>query len=328
MKSKKDELEFDVMPAPGNLGPGKIFDGQPPKQTPKLRYWLIFGIVVLLGVLSYLVYAKYFAQTPEDAKVPDITVNRPAGNADSDKDGLTDAEETRFATNPAKADTDGDGLADGDEVNIYGSDPLLYDTDSDTFDDGREIARGFSPLTDSKGAAQAAELKKWADGITKFGLHEPTPTTLKLKAAASEAESGTTYENKKFGYAIAIPTVLAVREGTEGRSVGVYVKDTIPDPDIDFDPITLTAAVKVAGQTLQEWVATQYPPGDESRIFSEIEVNSLKGQQIRGIIGEECAANKTFFAKGESVFIITLRCNDLASFVELYDQIVQSFKFQ
>ena len=328
MKSKKDELEFDVMPEVGNVGSGKIFDKQRPKKASKLKYWLFLGTIAGLAGISYLVYAIFFAQTVRDKKLPDITMDEPTRNSDSEQDGLTDQEEARSATNPAKADTDGDGLADGDEVNIYGSDPLLYDTDSDTFDDGREVARKFSPLTNSRDPADAIELKKWTDGIAKFGLHEPTPTTLKLKAAISEAESGTSYENKKFGYAIAIPTVLAVREGTEGRSVGVYVKDTTPDPDIDFDPITLTAAVKVTGQTLQEWVATQYPPGDESKIFSEIEVNSLKGQQIRGIMGEECAANKTFFAKGESVFIITLRCNDLASFVELYDQIVQSFKFQ
>lgn len=39
-----------------------------------------------------------------------------ASSADADKDGLTDAEETLFTTNPSVADTDGDGFTDSSEV--------------------------------------------------------------------------------------------------------------------------------------------------------------------------------------------------------------------
>jgi len=38
------------------------------------------------------------------------------GSQDSDKDGLTDADEMRYGTDPLKSDTDGDGFKDGDEV--------------------------------------------------------------------------------------------------------------------------------------------------------------------------------------------------------------------
>ncbi|MDP2789935.1 MAG: hypothetical protein Q8O51_02295 [bacterium] len=41
-----------------------------------------------------------------------------ASSADADKDGLTDAEETTFTTNPSVADTDGDGFPDGSEVKL------------------------------------------------------------------------------------------------------------------------------------------------------------------------------------------------------------------
>jgi hypothetical protein len=45
---------------------------------------------------------------------------------DSDNDGLTDAEEYRYGTDPHNPDTDGDGISDGDEVRM-GRNPLVWD---------------------------------------------------------------------------------------------------------------------------------------------------------------------------------------------------------
>lgn len=64
---------------------------------------------------------------------------------DSDRDGLTDCEETGLLTNPQDPDTDDDGLADGTEVAL-GTDPLAPDTDGDGIDDGDEVAGGTDPL--------------------------------------------------------------------------------------------------------------------------------------------------------------------------------------
>jgi len=65
---------------------------------------------------------------------------------DSDKDGISDADEAILGTDPFIADTDGDGLLDGAEVNTYGTDPSLADTDGDGFSDGAEVAYGSDPL--------------------------------------------------------------------------------------------------------------------------------------------------------------------------------------
>jgi hypothetical protein len=46
--------------------------------------------------------------------------------ADTDGDGLSDAEERRLGTDPGRPDTDGDGALDGDEA-LGGFDPTMYD---------------------------------------------------------------------------------------------------------------------------------------------------------------------------------------------------------
>jgi hypothetical protein len=58
---------------------------------------------------------------------------------DSDGDGLTNAEELRYGTDPYRADTDGDGLTDYEEIKIYFTNPLNVDTDGDGWMDGEEV---------------------------------------------------------------------------------------------------------------------------------------------------------------------------------------------
>lgn len=71
---------------------------------------------------------------------------------DIDGDGLTNAQEAIYGTNPANQDTDGDGLNDGAEVSTYGTNPLIADTDGDSLTDGAEInTYGTSPTISNKG---------------------------------------------------------------------------------------------------------------------------------------------------------------------------------
>ena len=109
---------------------------------------------------------------------PAIYAGAPGPDIDSDGDGLTDTDETDlYGTDPNNSDTDGDGVGDGqevadgtdpldpndylepgrldsdndglyddDEIDIYGTDPFLWDTDGDGVDDGQEIYDGTDPL--------------------------------------------------------------------------------------------------------------------------------------------------------------------------------------
>lgn len=57
---------------------------------------------------------------------------------DFDEDGLTNLDELLNNTYPYIDDSDNDGLSDGDEVNKYGTDPLVADTYGDGIIDSKE----------------------------------------------------------------------------------------------------------------------------------------------------------------------------------------------
>ena len=93
---------------------------------------------------------------PGAVSVFDFHVENPV---DTDGDGLNDAEEMVYGTDPELADTDGDGLGDHDEVR-RGTNPVDPDTDADGLADGEEVARGTNPLaadTDGDGLGDGLE---------------------------------------------------------------------------------------------------------------------------------------------------------------------------
>ena len=65
-------------------------------------------------------------------------------NKDTDGDGLTDAEEEDFGSDPESTDSDGDGLTDAEEFELN-SDPNSDDSDDDGYLDAWEVAEGTDP---------------------------------------------------------------------------------------------------------------------------------------------------------------------------------------
>ncbi len=174
---------------------------QPPKPQRSRRLLLIIvGIIVLLVLLGAigLVFARLLSGT-RPAAVPSLSPSSVASPfpipiahispssipptvspvtsynptnevGDPDNDGLTNAEERFYGTDPTKADTDGDGYLDGEEVRngynpkgpgkldsdndgfpdpderAFGTDPFNPDTDGDGYLDGDEIKHGHNPL--------------------------------------------------------------------------------------------------------------------------------------------------------------------------------------
>lgn len=120
---------------------------------------------VLLGVGAYFGYGYLMAkkaaviiknepivevQKPIENAVADNVVSTtsnelPEVGIDTDKDGLTDAEEQQLGTDINSTDSDADGLFDREEVKVYKTNVLSPDTDNDGMSDGDEVKIGRNP---------------------------------------------------------------------------------------------------------------------------------------------------------------------------------------
>ena len=83
-------------------------------------------------------------------------------SGDYDNDGLTNADEYNYDTNPTLTDTDGDGLSDSDEINIYDTNASNSDSDSDGINDYDEIntydTNATNSDSDGDGTSDGVEL--------------------------------------------------------------------------------------------------------------------------------------------------------------------------
>src|SRR3989344_2036764 len=329
------DMDFVVMPKLNSDSGNETKKNFPQQPLPgsKRTKAIMAGIltVVILGVLGYGAYVRFFRAAPETPKVNITAPTSTRPELDSDRAGLTDDTEKTLGTNASKADTDNDGLADGDESHVYGSDPLLPDTDGDSYDDGQEEARGYSPIANSPNRAGVDEQQKWLKNSVDFGLHEPTLTTLKAKVNATQpsqtaAVSENSYINKIYGYTIVLPEGLHARERNSGQEVGIYI-GIAETQQIDADPITITLAGRTANalQTLRAWAETNFP-ADTYDSLIELNINSQNAVQLKGLKSEGCSQNITFFLKNGNALALTLNC--LEGMTAYYNQILNSFKFQ
>jgi hypothetical protein len=92
-----------------------------------------------------------------------INVVNSLDELDDDNDGLSNAAENDYGSDVNNPDTDGDGLTDGDEVNSFGTSPILVDTDADFMPDDFEISYGLDPLD-----AGDAEMDLDNDGLSNL----------------------------------------------------------------------------------------------------------------------------------------------------------------
>jgi hypothetical protein len=140
--------------------------------------------------VNYLFWSRKAHKTPTNSyninNAYSVIANNPTFNGnwgsgggtgtsglDADGDGLSDAREAKWGTDPNNPDTDGDQLQDGPEVNL-GTKPHKPDSDWDGLLDGEEVRLGTDPLdmdTDNGGVNDKQELdqgtdplKAWDDG--------------------------------------------------------------------------------------------------------------------------------------------------------------------
>ena len=95
---------------------------------------------------------------------------------DTDGDGLTDALEFAFGTDPLEPDTDGDGLTDYDELNWLNYNPLAKDSDGDGYSDYEEV-NGIEETSSSVVTLAATNGVKTSPTKTTWPLRQKDKTT-------------------------------------------------------------------------------------------------------------------------------------------------------
>ena len=181
---------------------------------------------------------------------------------------------------------------------------------------------------DSAAQADLAQRQLWLKNSVDFGLHDPTPNTLKTKARGGEGVSDgkTVYVNNAYSYSIEYSNMLALREVDNGQSVGLYIAGTEPEEDITGEPIVIRLAGQAGeNESLKQWAEA----AGLGQSYEELTVGDQNAIRVRDSENDSgCNTDWTLFLKGRSVIGIGWTCNTTTAFEQFYNDVVNSFKFR
>ncbi len=202
------------------------------------------------------------------------------GSADSDSDGLTDAQEYISGTDPISADTDKDGIPDGWEVE-NGTDPLSdnskQDSDSDGYNDLSEYNGGTDPLdAASYPFAQNDVVTTDEDkAITVKVLNNDSGTGLSLSHVTMPGHGTVTQSSSDLRYSpdsgfwgkdSFVYTAVNSSGTVASASVTVYVRPlSTPENSLIFDGVKTYIIRKAMGcfpsksLTVEFWIKSYAP---------------------------------------------------------------------
>jgi hypothetical protein len=123
-----------------------------------------------------------------------VPAGQAQGDVDGDGDGLPDAREAEFGTDPARADSDGDGIVDGAEI-AAGTNPTLADAVA-AAGDNQEVVSGVNPTVPSLGAESGPAVDTDGDGLTD---DEEKERGTNAATADSDGDGLTDVEEGGFG---------------------------------------------------------------------------------------------------------------------------------
>jgi hypothetical protein len=198
---------------------------------------------------------------------------------DSDEDGLTDAEEYQFGTNPYSAYTDSDLLTDFQEVARYHTDPNYSDSDEDgTADDADPdiYAVAGIPLAPSLPESTYAPDVKWlyAERSVIYGFTEhtsyPPPTTPAQGYFAS-------WSNFKAPYIQDVNTNGVIGTAKTYKDLLSNLRIDFPFP-ADEDGI---AQSSINGEQASIWYNYKYPIKVEFLRHSEAQIKLMTSDSVR-----------------------------------------------
>jgi hypothetical protein len=202
--------------------------GQPPLQADG-SLGAVVRDIVLIGDTRFEVSAVGTGGEGPPSNEILIDYATAARVADSDGDGLTDAEEDvdldgvvdPGETDPHLADTDGDGLSDSAELLQYHTNPLAVDTDGDGVSDRKEIETATDPL-DALSSAQI-----WVVAATDFSSTSGAMTTSQAYTAGDDSDPVA----DSLSDALLFANSTSNTSGIDNNDFATYAIDVAADAD-------------------------------------------------------------------------------------------------
>lgn len=229
----------------------------------------------------------------------------PTTTADSDSDGLSDAQEQVLGTAIDNPDTDADGLLDGPEALEHGCDPLRRDTDSDFLNDwdevnlyrtvcnnpdtdgdgisdGQEVTLGTDPLAPEAATATITATPSATTAVTPSITPPPTetpPATATGAPTATPTATGTTAPTSTSAPTATptfTPTTLPTATGTATVSPTPFPQTAcVPAPPTIDGALTDSAWSVIPPLTINESGRTMrvYLTKDSDNLFQAVVVD-------------------------------------------------------
>jgi hypothetical protein len=176
--------------------------------------------------------------------------------ADTDRDGLNDSEEVTSGTSPLAADTDGDGLKDSDEAKVHKTDPTKFDTDADGLSDGAEVlTHKTNPNqadTDGDGSSDGKEVSSGSDPLKS---EKPTEVRNVVVAGFTGGDPGEGLDLQgKFVYAVNVSSA-----GAAGKA-----------GDANFTADTVAGVKVIAANNIPSWSTPEYGDSEADNVIEKV----------------------------------------------------------
>jgi hypothetical protein len=198
---------------------------------------------------------------------------------DSDGDGISDADESLYGTNPHDPDTDDDGLNDGDEI-VWGTDPLSADTDEDGLKDGKEVTEcGTDPTladTDGDGYSDGDEVKSKSDPLDPASVPRPPKGRYSLMVRCFiDLECDRWFNRRADRRLEGIPVTVTFANGTQ------VTKYTRRNGMVLFHGFGARGGVVVSVDWPDEWNGYTLVPCDNSRTVYELKKRHFRWYKFK-----------------------------------------------